>query len=49
MAMTTRVKSSFLTMGTKRCTKCVCEVFAWLAINAVIVNVEKIMSVIVKM
>ena len=29
--------------------QCVCEVSAWLAINGVIVNVEKIMSVIVKM
>jgi hypothetical protein len=47
MAMTTRVKSPLLMMGTKRCTN-VCEVLAWLAINGVIVNVEKIMSVIVK-
>ncbi len=40
----------FLMMGTKWCTKCVCEVLtSWLEINGVIVNVEKIMSVIVKM
>jgi hypothetical protein len=49
MAMTTRVKSSSLTMGTKWCTNAyVSDVLAWLAIKGVIVNVEKIMSVIVK-
>jgi hypothetical protein len=35
--------------GYKTVYQCVCEVSAWLAINGVIVNVEKIMSVIVKM
>jgi hypothetical protein len=38
----------FLMMGTKWCTKCVWEVLtSWLAINGVIVNVEKIMSVLI--
>jgi hypothetical protein len=34
--------------GYKTVYQCVCEVLAWLAINCVILKVEKIMSVIVK-